>query len=268
MDRARTVDALHDATVDYYDEFAAQYAEHVPDWHGAVRRQASALHQILTEVLDGEQGTILDCMCGVGTQAIGLAAHGHEVMGTDVSREAIIEARRNAIRHGVTATFEVGDVRDLSQRTGTFDAVLSIDNSLPHLLTELDLTVAARGIHDRLRTGGVAILSMRDYDRTVAGNSRPTTTHPKMWRAPDGLRIAFQTWDWIDDCCYRIEQFLLRQCEHTWHTSSFRGATYRAWRREEVSSALESAGFDAIAWRLPADSGFHQPLALAIRHRP
>ena len=267
-DTLRTADPIHDATVGYYEDFAAQYAEHVPDWQGAVGRQANVLHRIISGVLGRDQVSILDCTCGVGTQAIGLAALGHDVVGSDVSRAAIREARRNAIGHGVNATFEVCDMRDLGERDGTFDAVLSIDNSLPHLLTDGDLVVAARGMRDRLRTGGLAVLSMRDYDRLLPGESRPTTTQPKVWHGPDGLRIAFQTWDWISDHCYQVEQFLLRQRDHTWHTTSFSGATYRAWRREDVSRAFRAAGFHAIDWQFPADNGFHQPVALAVHQGP
>ncbi len=266
-DRAPTADPIHDATVGYYEDFATQYAEHVPDWHGAVGRQASTLHRIITGVLGCDRASILDCTCGVGTQAIGLAALGHSVVGSDVSPAAISEAQRNAIRHRVNATFDVCDMRELGERDGTFDAVLSIDNSLPHLLTDSDLVDAARGMRERLRVGGVAVLSMRDYDRLLFGNSRPTATRPKTWDSTDGLRIAFQTWDWISDDCYQIEQFLLRQRDHTWQTTSFHGATYRAWRRDDVSRAFRTAGFDAIDWQFPSDNGFHQPIALAVRSR-
>ena len=120
----------------------------------------------------------------------------------------------------------------------------------------------------RLRSGGVAAVSMRDYDRLLDGNSRPTTTRPKVWKGTDGLRIAFQTWDWITDSCYQIEQFLLRQRDHTWDTTSFHGATYRAWRREDVSRAFRAAGFHTVDWNFPADNGFHQPVALAVRKGP
>ena len=266
-DRARTADPLHDATVGYYEDFAAHYSEHVPDWHGAVGRQANTLHRIITGALGCDQMSILDCTCGVGTQAIGLAALGHRVVGSDASRAAVREAHRNAVLRHVDVAFEVCDMRDLGERDGTFDAVVSIDNSIPHLLTDRDLLRAAAGMRQRLRAGGVAVLSMRDYDGLLAGNDRPTTTRPKVWESTDGPRIAFQTWDWISDHCYQVEQFLLRRHGHGWNTTSFRGATYRAWRREEVSSAFRAAGFDAIHWQFPADNGFHQPVALAYAGR-
>lgn len=263
IDRAATADTPHDATVGYYDDFAPHYSEHVPDWRGAVGRQANALHTMITGVLGREQASILDCTCGVGTQAIGLAALGHHVVGSDVSRAAVDEARRNAACHGVDVDFDICDMRDLSDDHGTFDVVLSIDNSLPHLLTEDDLLTAARAMRRRLRPGGIAVLSMRDYDRFLGRHDRPTATQPKAWDDADGSRIAFQTWDWITDHCYQIEQFLLRRQGHLWHTTSFHGATYRAWRREEVSVAFRAAGFAAIHWQLPSEHGFHQPVALA-----
>jgi hypothetical protein len=49
---------------------------------------------------------------------------------------------------GVELTFGVADFRTLARDVdGTFDVVISCDNSLPHLLTDDDLHAAARNIH-------------------------------------------------------------------------------------------------------------------------
>jgi 2-polyprenyl-3-methyl-5-hydroxy-6-metoxy-1,4-benzoquinol methylase len=56
----------------------------------------------------------LDCTCGIGTQALGLAALGYSVVGTDISTEAIRRARTEAETRGLNAQFRVADLRSLS----------------------------------------------------------------------------------------------------------------------------------------------------------
>lgn len=55
-------------------------------------------------------------------------------------------------------TFGVADFRALdTQVSGTFDIVLSCDNSLPHLLTEDDLRRAIHSMDAKLRRGGLLL---------------------------------------------------------------------------------------------------------------
>lgn len=173
--------------------------------------------------------------------------------------------RRHAAHRGVHATFEVRDVRALDVPDTPFDAVISIDNSLPHLVEEGDLVAAARGMRRCLRDGGLAVLSMRDYDRHLA--ARPTATQPQVWDTPEGPRVAFQRWQWLTEECYEVEQFLIRSVGEGWQTASFRGATYRAWPRRHVTDCFLRAGFTSVDWMLPGETGFHQPLAVATSDR-
>jgi tRNA/tmRNA/rRNA uracil-C5-methylase (TrmA/RlmC/RlmD family) len=56
-----------------------------------LRRQGAAL-----DALTGrERAAVLDCACGIGTQALGLALRGHRVVGTDVSARAVVRAGGN-----------------------------------------------------------------------------------------------------------------------------------------------------------------------------
>jgi 2-polyprenyl-3-methyl-5-hydroxy-6-metoxy-1,4-benzoquinol methylase len=79
------------SVVRFYDEFAADYhLAYGGNWESAVERQAAALDRLIRDVLpDGR--SVLDCSCGIGTQAIGLARLGYRVTGTDVSAGEIAE---------------------------------------------------------------------------------------------------------------------------------------------------------------------------------
>ena len=57
---------------DFYDQLAADYHLVYQDWEAAVERQADALDQLIRSACP-QAKTILDCSCGIGTQAIGPA---------------------------------------------------------------------------------------------------------------------------------------------------------------------------------------------------
>src|SRR5690606_40918171 len=71
------------------------------DWKQSVHRQAKVLGKFIAAHKGDPPLTILDCACGIGTQAIGLALAGYSVYGTDLSPEAIErEIGRASCREG------------------------------------------------------------------------------------------------------------------------------------------------------------------------
>ena len=69
-------------TTQAYDDLSPYYHLIFQDWHAAIKRQAEIISQLLPS--PQETGPVLDCACGIGTQALGLAALGYEVEGTDI----------------------------------------------------------------------------------------------------------------------------------------------------------------------------------------
>src|SRR5437868_11908980 len=110
--------------VAFYDALAPDYElAYGGNWDAAVERQAAALERILrAELPDALE--ILDCSCGIGTQAIGLALRGFRVSGTDPSAGALTRAGAEAERLGASVSFAVADFRDLSAVPGSYDAVI------------------------------------------------------------------------------------------------------------------------------------------------
>ncbi len=134
---------MQDSVLKFYEELASEYHLLFADWKKEVHRQGEILNTLIRRHLGMRPLTALDCSCGIGTQAIGLAAYGYQVHGTDLSPAAIERAKKEAEAFAVSLTFEVADLRTLStQVAGKFDVVLSCDNSLPHLLTEAELLLA------------------------------------------------------------------------------------------------------------------------------
>jgi 2-polyprenyl-3-methyl-5-hydroxy-6-metoxy-1,4-benzoquinol methylase len=247
----------------FYDQLSSDYHLIYQDWKESVRKQGRILDEIIRKKADTSHKTVLDCSCGIGTQTIGLGLLGYRVHGTDISAKAIKRAINEARSFGIKASFDVADLRSLEKEVkGIFDIVLSCDNSLPHLLTDEDLLDAAGNMRSKVRSGGLLIISIRDYDQIL--ENKPQSTKPQVFNDSDGRRVVFQVWDWLDDGhCYNLNLFILVEIEGKWKTNHFI-SQYRALRRHELDEILIKAGFINIEWHMPDESGYFQPILTAV----
>jgi len=249
----------------FYDALADDYHHVYADWERSIGCQASALDALIGGRLGPGPHRILDCTCGIGTQALGLAALGHAVTGTDLSEGAIARARREAEHRSLEIAWDVADVRALPARfEGAFDVVLAADNSLPHLLTTAELERAARSMAATLRPGGLLLASIRDYDALLA--EKPRSTSPAFAGAAGERRVTFQIWAWeADGRTYTLEMFMLKEDPPgEWSVRTHR-ARYRAVTRAELTAVLRAAGIEDPEWIEPERSGFFQPVVLGGR---
>ena len=246
-------------TQSFYDNMATQYDKLFFDWQAATREQAAILDRIFRAYGFDRTARVLDCACGIGTQAIGLAALGYSVTGSDISDGELAEARARAENNGVTIRFEHADFCALSETfTEAFDVVIAMDNALPHMLTGDALQAAADSIVGPLRPGGVFVASIRDYDSLL--DSKPPYSPPYIHKTDRGQRVSFQTWDWENEI-YRLTQYIIED-EGTLAVSKF-VCEYRATRREELTKRLLAAGCRSVDWKFPEETGFYQPILAA-----
>ncbi|MCX5055229.1 MULTISPECIES: class I SAM-dependent methyltransferase [unclassified Streptomyces] len=246
---------------DFYDSLAADYHRVFPDWDASIARQAAVLDGLVRRELGPGPHRLLDCACGIGTQAIGLARAGHRVVGSDLSPVAATRAAAESADRGVVLATAAADMRQLPFRPDTFDAVVCADNSLAHLLSAQDLAAALRGMRRVLRDGGLLLLTLRDYDDIR--RTRPATSPPQVSHGSDGRSITFQLWHWHDDGeRYDQEYFQLVPDGEGWEVR-VRRATSWALPRRAVTDAASAAGFTDPTWHMPDTSGFYQPVFTA-----
>jgi glycine/sarcosine N-methyltransferase len=250
------------STEDFYDALADEYHLIFDDWWSSAHWQGQVLAQLLAAEGVAPPARVLDCTCGIGTQALPLAGLGYAVTGIDLSEASIDRAKREAALRNVSIAFSVADVREIpAELAGTFDAIISCDNALPHLLNDTDLEAAFSSIRRSLNSEGVFLATIRDYDELRS--ERSTGIAPRLF-GPSGSRYGYaQAWAWSSDgSVVNVSLFILREIPDGWRTSVY-DTTYRALLRPEVDSILMRSTFADPRWLMPRASGYYQPIVIA-----
>ena len=246
----------------FYDNMAARYDKLFLDWQAATHEQAVILDKLFADCGFGKTARILDCACGIGTQAIGLAALGYRVTASDISDGELAEARKRAEKNRVKIHFEHADFCALSDVfSEQYDIVIAMDNALPHMLTAEALETAVRSITGQIGPGGIFVASIRDYDSIL--DEKPPYSPPYIHQTDKGRRVSFQTWTWKEDH-YTLTQYIIEDEDHL-QVSKFE-CEYRATCREELTKLLLSNGCRKAVWKFPEETGFYQPIVIAVKN--
>ena len=243
----------------FYDSMASHYDKLFLDWKATTKEQAVLLQGIFQKFNFGQTASILDCACGIGTQAIGLASLGYKVIASDISDGEIAEAKTRAANANVDIRFENADFCALSEVfTEKFDIVIAMDNALPHMMTGEDLSKAVKSIANQIKENGIFVGSIRDYDALL--QNKPPYSPPYIYETDRGKRVSFQTWFWDGDR-YKLTQYIIDDGE-TLKTDKFE-CEYRATRREELTDLFTANGCKEVIWIFPEETGFYQPIIIA-----
>lgn len=247
----------------FYDSMASHYDKLFLDWHTTTREQAVILDKLFRNHGFDKSARVLDCACGIGTQAIGVAGLGYCVTGSDISDAELAEAAARAAENNLSIRLVRADFRALSDTfEEQFDIVICMDNALPHMLTKEDLSAAVKSIAGQTVPGGIFVASIRDYDAILM--DKPPYSPPYIHNNERGQRVSFQTWSWKADN-YELTQYIIDD-HGTPEVHKF-VCEYRATRREELSGLLISHGFDDVCWHFPEETGFYQPIVVAVKNR-
>ena len=256
-----------DATRAFYDGVAHYYDLIYPDWGRVVKLQGEALDGMIAKHLGSGTMQVLDCSCGIGTQAIGLALAGHKVVGTDLSPESVERARAEAKRAGVEVRFEVCDLRVLEDVVPDgFDVVISCGDALPHLLSEQDLRLGLRSMVGRLREGGMILATTRDYDELL--RNPPRATYPVVLGA-SGTRVCwFQLLEWAPDgCTYVLEHVWGQEGLQDWEFKMLGKVSCRAVLRRELTALLVEQGVESVEWLSGTESKLFQSTVMGLKRQ-
>jgi SAM-dependent methyltransferase len=112
---------------------------------------------------------ILDIACGTGGYSIALAERGHRVTGIDLDAAMIQSARGKAQDLDEAPDFRVMDMLSMTASIDYgFDLIFCIGNSLVHLETDEQIGLLLADCRTLLRSGGVLVVQIINYDRILA----------------------------------------------------------------------------------------------------
>ena len=245
-----------------YDEIASLYHLVYRDWDAAIAQQAAALDAIIRKHVGPPPRSILDVSCGIGTQALGLAALGHAVTASDLSSAAVERARLEAAQRNLAIDFRVADMRQCAEvhRSG-FDVVLSADNSIPHLLSDDAIREALRNFHQCIRPGGITILGVRDYLTEERSSPQLVPYGFRLDRGGDRYFVV-QTRDWDGDF-YNVAMYFIREARGLKPATVIAGSSrYYAVPIDRLVSLLEENSFIEIQ---RFDGVMYRPVLVARR---
>lgn len=207
---------------------------------------------------------VLDVSCGIGTQALGLAQRGYAVRASDVSPGAVARARNEAQVRGLAIDAVVGDMREAHALHGSgFDVVLSADNSVPHLQSDIDILSALRQMRLCLRPGGGCVLTVRDYAQEPRG--RHLVRHYGARIEGRRRHVLFQVWDFDgpDATHYDFSFFAVEEDFDTQAVSTrVLRSRYYAITTDRLLGLMAEAGF--VRTRR-MNGAFYQPVLIGTR---
>ncbi|MET9551065.1 class I SAM-dependent methyltransferase [Streptomyces sp. NPDC006627] len=245
----------------FYDELADDYHLIYSDWDASIRRQGGSLDALIGQ----ERAAVLDCSCGIGTQAIGLALRGHRVTGTDLSRRAAARAAREAASRNLSLRTAAADMRRLPFPDGRFDTVVCADNSLPHLLTEHDVHAALAEI------AACCVPTACCWSAHATTMTCCTTARLRRLHSPQERRLhrRRRTNRQLPALALARRRRALRPGALPTPSGRRRMArpvrrtTYWALGGDRLAGLAAEAGFADPEWRMPHETGFFQPLLVA-----
>ncbi len=177
----------------------------------------------------------VDLGCGPGFQTIALAELGFSpVIGIDTSAELLDELRSHVGNLPVRA--EKADLRDLPiiVQTGQATVIVCMGDTLTHLPDRRDVSTLFGSVFDRLRSGGVFVITYRDLTRQLFGTDRFIPVRSD----ENKIMTCFLEFENQDSVVVHDLVYMRQDSGWSFNKSSYRKLRLGiAWIREELSRA-------------------------------
>ncbi|MEV8376883.1 class I SAM-dependent methyltransferase [Kribbella sp. NPDC056861] len=155
-----------------YDVLADVYEWLISDAKLPPAQFAASFDDVLGQLPSNAR--VLDCSCGTGQLAVGLAGRGLQVVATDASEAMVRRTAELAEEFGATVQAERASWEELPEHfeDGTFDLVFCVGNSLHHAPGVTARVAALASMSRLLRPGGRLVLTSRTWELVRSRGSR------------------------------------------------------------------------------------------------
>jgi len=226
-----------------YDSFTSDY-DRFNNWPARLAFELPFIENLLKALQPaGKPLKVLDAACGTGQHALALARKGYTVSGADLSSPMIAAARENARLAGLNLDLRAVGFGSLAQAFGpsSFDAVLCLGNSLPHLLTAADLDRALQDFAACLHPGGMLLIQNRNFDAVM--RSRQRWMEPQPFRDESGEWLFQRFYDFEANSLIRFNIVTLKRLPGGDWSSSVGSTFLRPQISTDLAAAVARIGF-------------------------
>lgn len=250
---------------DFYGDLAHDYEWLFPDEtvgrlgrFGATSPGSQALLKAAVKTI-GPGSPVLDCSCGIGSDAMALAREGFAVTASDGSHAMVTEARRRSEHYGIAMTAVQSGWQDLPDRVpGPFDLVLCLGNSIVHTETRTNRIAALEGMRKVLSPKGTLIVDSRNWE--LLYKTRPRIVQARRVIERKGLRCSsLYIWTIPDDFGSPCTAEIVLLFEDAQGRTSHRRHVidFIPFRHDDLADAIRAAGFTIRGDSYQADSSFY-----------
>jgi SAM-dependent methyltransferase len=188
---------------------------------------------------------VLDCACGTGQLAVGLASLGLDVVAADASDGMVRRTERAASEQGVSLRALRASWDELPDHLedSTFDLVFCVGNSLGHAEGAAGRLTALEAMSRLLSPGGRLVLTSRNWDLVRSAGSRVDVRDRLVRR---NGRAAVVSYHWQIEQRWEQEHFLEIVVAQIEPDGAVRACSERLsiwpYRYEDLVSQLRSVG--------------------------
>lgn len=228
-----------------YDSLARDY-DRFNNWANRLTAELPFIESEILKVSPDGQAAVLDTACGTGMHAIALARLGFSCSAADLSPKMMRQARKNAKAAQQEVDFRTAGFGELAAAfsSRTFDALLCLGNSLPHVLTSQHLTNTLADFAACLRPKGLLLIQSRNFDAVLAKRER--FMNPESFSDQEHEWLFQRFYDFESEGLIRFNMVSLkRRRAGDWH-ARVASTLLNPQTQALVHEALAQAGFSEI----------------------
>lgn len=147
----------------YYQEKYSKFKPSEYEW--TVGTASPELVKMVEEEVIPKGSQVLDIGCGVGTESVFMALRGCNVIGLEISKDAIEKAKQLADFYGVDVDWKVADVLNMPLKDNSIDVIT--DRGCFHCMRPEQREAFANEINRVLKPGG--LFTMRCFSSQTSG---------------------------------------------------------------------------------------------------